>query len=439
MSNRTSNDMHRANDQARAEYNRILGGAIADAIDLDSRMPIGMPGGPIDPESEHGRCIKRLSALLGGFSPADIAEALDLAAQLRAYPGERAQWLERLGDAVGRVPSFEPLASACFANAAGMFDSIGDPAAQQRCASKMLSFERDEVWLSYARKMVARDGARPGGNLGSIAQCAMYDKLSEAARSELIKIAGVPHKYPKGDYLCVEGLRADKAFFLKSGRVAILQEVERAEKFLRFRHPGEVIGDMGLLAENRRRTASCLAVEHTEAWVIGYKELETLLHDHTDFRQLLDHQFVERRVETRLLQHPVTARLDIAERVRLADMLDTSLGTAMRLAPQQQLVHRAAAVDHVYLLLDGTVELISPLREDSEATFTTSDKRAFFLGLPALFGAVSWPVDVVAKTSGWVARFPVAGLREFASSRSVLRDAVAEVLIASATGRAIVA
>lgn len=186
-------------------------------------------------------------------------------------------------------------------------------------------------------------------------------------------------------------------------------------------------------------SGTAVAVEPTEAWVIGYKELEALRREHGDFRQLLDHQFVERRVETRLLQHPVTARLDIAERVRLADMLDTMPGVAMRLAPQQRLVHKAAAVDHVYLLLDGAVELISPSHEDREATFATSDKRPLFLGLPAVFGTVSWPVDVVAKTTGWVARFPVASLREFAASRPVLRDAVAELLIASPTGRAIVA
>jgi hypothetical protein len=102
-------------------------------------------------------------------------------------------------------------------------------------------------------------------------------------------------------------------------------------------------------------------------------------------------------------------------------------------------VHRAAAVDHVYLLLDGTVELIGPSREDGAATFTTSDRRAFLFGLPALFGAVSWPVDVVARTAGWVARFPVASLREFAAPRPLLRDAVAELLISSSTGRAIVA
>ena len=66
-------------------------------------------------------------------------------------------------------------------------------------------------------------------------------------------------------------------------------------------------------------------------------------------------------------------------------------------------------------------------------------RRSFLLGLPALFGTVSWPVDVVAKATGWVARFPVASLREFAASRPVVRDAVAELLIASSTGRAIVA
>jgi CRP-like cAMP-binding protein len=431
--------MRRANERARADYNRILGGSVADAIKVEAEAPAGMPGSLIDPASDDGGRITRLAALLRGFSTADIAEALDLAGQLGGRPAERAHWLERLGEAVGRFAGFEPLAFACIANAAATFAAIGDPEGERRCAATMLGYERDEAWMGYARKMIARHDARPGENLTAIAECGPYAGLSEATRGELAKIAGVPHRYPKGDYLCLEGLRADKAFFVKHGRVAILQEVDHTEKFLRFRHPGEVVGEMALIAGQRRRTASCLAVEATEAWVVSYDRLEALRSDpkHADLRQLLDRQFVERRVETRLLQHPLTARLDLADRVRLADMVDTGPGAPMRVAANQTLATRAAAVDHVYLLLDGTVDLARTAGDGPDATFTTTDKRAFFLGLPALFGSVSWPSDLIAKKDGWVARIPVEALRSFAASRPGLREAVAEVLITSPTGRAL--
>ncbi|TMQ03178.1 MAG: cyclic nucleotide-binding domain-containing protein, partial [Deltaproteobacteria bacterium] len=236
-------------------------------------------------------------------------------------------------------------------------------------------------------------------------------------------------------------LRADKAFVLKSGQVAILQEIDRTEKFLRFRYPGEVIGDMALLSGDHRRTASCMAIEPTEAWVVDYARLRQLRDDprRSDLRHLLERQYVERRIETRLLQHPLTARLDIADRVRLGELADTAPAAPMRIAPQQRLVEKAAAVDHVYFLLDGTVALAHPTEDGAEATFTTTAKRAFFLGLPALFGNVHWPNDLIARTDSWVTRLPVSALREFAASRPAFREAVAELLIASPSGRALAA
>ena len=439
MSDQSHHETRGAADRSRADYSRILAGGVADAIRIESEDPAGMPGAPIDPASEDGRRIARLTALLRGFSPADVTEALDLAAHLDAHPAERAHWLERLGEAVGRLPGFEPLAFACVANATAAFDSIGDMDGKRRCGTAMLSFKRDDAWMSYARKMIAQRDSRPGEHLSSIAECAAYAGLSEATLAELTRLAGTPHQYPHGDYLCVEGLRADKAFFLKSGRVAILQEIDRAEKFLRFRHPGEVIGDMALLAGDHRRTASCLAVEPTEAWVVDYDRLRQLRDDPlcSDLRHLLERLYVGRRIETRLLQHPLTARLDVAERVKLAEIVDTGAAAPMRLTSQQRLAEKAATVADVFLLLDGTIDLASSADGGIDATITTTPKRAFFLGLPALFGNVHWPNDLIARSDGWVARIPVDALREFAESRPALREAVAEALIASPSGRAL--
>jgi len=441
MKDNNNHETRGAADQGRADYSRILAGGVADAIRLESEEPTGMPGASIDPVSQDGQRIARLTALLRGFSPADVTEALALAAELDSHPAERARWLERLGEAVGRLPGFEPLAFACVANATAAFDAVGDMDGKRRCGAAMLSFKRDDAWMSYARKMIAQRNSRPGENLSSIAECAAYSALSETTLTELTRLAGTPREYPRGDYLCIEGLRADKAFFLKSGRVAILQEFDRAEKFLRFRHPGEVIGDMALLAGDHRRTASCLAVEATAAWVVDYDLLRQLRDDpqYTDLRRLLEQLYVERRIETRLLQHPLTARLDIAERVRLAEIVDTSAAAPMRLTSQQRLAEKAATVDSVFLLLDGTIDLTSSADGGPDATIATTPKRAFFLGLPALFGNVHWPNDLVARSDGWVARIPVNALRDFAESRPALREAVAEALIASSSGRALAA
>lgn len=434
------NDIHGA-DHAWDDYRRTLAGSVADAVRIDSDEPAGMPGAAIDPASEDGRRIERLAGLLGGFSPADVSEALVLATQLDAHPAERAHWLERLGDAVGRFPGFEPLAFACVANATATFDAIGDTDGKRRCGAAMLAFQRDDAWMSYARKMIACGESRPGEQLSSIADCRAFAGLSEATLARLVQLAGTPHAYPRGDYLCVEGLRADKAFVLKSGRVAILQEVDRIETFLRFRHPGEVIGDMALLAGDRRRTASCMAIEPTEAWVLEYAGLRQLRDDpqRSDLRHLLERQYVERRIETRLLQHPLTCRLDIADRVQLGDLVDTGPAAALHLAAQQRLVDKAAAVEHVYFLLDGTVALTHPADGSVDATFTTTAKHAFFLGLPALFGNVHWPGDLIVRSEAWIARLPVTALRAFAASRPAFREAVAELLIASPSGRAVAA
>jgi CRP-like cAMP-binding protein len=439
MNDKSHREARGAGDWIHADYSRILCGGAADVIRLASDEPTGMPGAPIDPASEDGQRLERLTTLMRGFSPADATEALELATHLEAHPAERARWLERLGEALGKLPGFEPLAFACVANATAAFDAIGDIDGKQRCGAAMLTFKRDDAWMSYARKMIAQRDSRPGEDLASIVECAGYAQLSETTLAELTRLAGTPRHYPHGDYLCVEGLRADKVFFLKRGRVAILHEIDRTERFLRFRHPGEAIGDMGLTTGDQRRTASCLAVEPTEAWVIDYKPLRELRDDPrcSDLRQLLERTYVERRIETRLLQHPVTARLDIAERVRLAELVETGGNAPMRLAPQQQLAGKASAVEHVFLLLDGTIHLARSIERGSEPAIKTDAKRGYFLGLPALFGNVHWPSDVVAGTDGWVARIPVAALRDFAASRPALREAVAEALIASPSGRAL--
>jgi hypothetical protein len=196
---------------------------------------------------------------------------------------------------------------------------------------------------------------------------------------------------------------------------------------------------MALLAPNRRRAASCLAVEDTEAWVIDYDRLEALLADpgHVDLQRLLERLYFTRRVETRLLQHPLTARLDLAERVRLAGLIEKGDNVNPRVVAGQLVVGARTPVEHVFLLLDGTLDLVRSGETGIDVTFTTDDRRAFFLGLPAVFGTVTWPTDLVMRSDGWMARVPVDSLRGFVTTRPAFRNSVAEVLIASGGGRAL--
>jgi CRP/FNR family transcriptional regulator, cyclic AMP receptor protein len=90
----------------------------------------------------------------------------------------------------------------------------------------------------------------------------------QSALRELVAQAA-PLTYQVGDFLCRQGEPAAHVFVLTEGEVAVVSPARAgAEQVLSIVGPGDLIGELALLADGRR-TASARATSPTVAWAIG--------------------------------------------------------------------------------------------------------------------------------------------------------------------------
>jgi CRP-like cAMP-binding protein len=113
--------------------------------------------------------------------------------------------------------------------------------------------------------------------------------MSTAADRLAARLAarGRRHRYERGEALCVEGDRADRAFVIESGLVkAVCSSVAGHQVLLGLRGPGDVIGELATL-DGAPRSASIVALTAVEAAVVAEHEFAAILSDPGVLRELL--------------------------------------------------------------------------------------------------------------------------------------------------------
>ncbi len=85
--------------------------------------------------------------------------------------------------------------------------------------------------------------------------------------------------WPRGQEIFREGAEADGLYVIRRGSVAVTLEQGGARAFLAFRPAGSVVGEMGALAPDRRRTATLVATAPTETVRYDQPGIVALLHD----------------------------------------------------------------------------------------------------------------------------------------------------------------
>jgi CRP-like cAMP-binding protein len=84
---------------------------------------------------------------------------------------------------------------------------------------------------------------------------------------------------PAGKVLMRQGQSGGEVFVVASGRVAI----ERDERLIAERGPGDVIGEIALLSEGPR-TATATTTEPSRLFVLGHREFHTLMSENPAFQ-----------------------------------------------------------------------------------------------------------------------------------------------------------
>ncbi len=365
------------------------------------------------PNSPAAQAKQRLEQLLDNFHLGHMSEIASMLDTLRNYPQERLNAIAKL--ATCAAPHGEPgreITRRALAGAARIAELLGRPEEAASFTHQMLTFDGDE----RAHTLLAYPGSRPDQALERAAQCLMFRALSDPTK-RAIESAVSLRKYRKNDYLCVQDNPADVMFIIRSGRVAILHRLADKEFFLRYRNPSETIGELALYTDDEKRTASCRAVEDTEAWTLDYEQLRTLLSapQHQDLKAHLDALFFERQVESSLAQHPLCADLGPSARVKLA-----ALATRRASAPEGTKVQsEGAPIKEVLLLLKG--ELTERFENAPAVSVTHHSQPPTFLGLSAVLHDTAWPGNLIATREAWTAAFEVSALREFTEAHPLMR------------------
>jgi serine phosphatase RsbU (regulator of sigma subunit) len=141
-----------------------------------------------------------------------------------------------------------------------------------------------------------------------LAQVPLFEGLPE---SELRRLAGSLQtcSFSPGEVLFREGEIGDSFYIVRRGQIEIVKGLGgQDERLLAIRTPGEFVGEMSLLSDARKRTASVRAVSDVELWRMSRAEFNDLLHR----QPILAYQMV------RVLGE----RLDSAHNLAMAELIE---------------------------------------------------------------------------------------------------------------------
>ena len=95
-------------------------------------------------------------------------------------------------------------------------------------------------------------------------------------------------RFTKGEVICRQGERADSFYLVRIGFVKVTEEHPGGEIVLAYLARGDYFGEIGLLAPDGRRTATCTALDHVEVVRIRGPEFQEILATFPDVRQNLE-------------------------------------------------------------------------------------------------------------------------------------------------------
>ncbi len=131
-------------------------------------------------------------------------------------------------------------------------------------------------------------------------------------------------RFSKGDVICRQDEIADSFYLVRIGFVKVSEEHPGGDLVLAYLGRGDYFGEMGLLNQGGRRTATCTALDHVELVRIQAADFRRMMDQFSDIKENLMHVAAEREQQN-------LARLDRATSVPLGQFLDQGLMEAQSL------------------------------------------------------------------------------------------------------------
>lgn len=213
----------------------------------------------------------------------------------------------------------------------------------------------DNGWTARSGVVGSSAGipARPPGTVPNVAKWQLLSSLSEDDRRRVLAKA-TRHRYARKEALFHEGDPGETLHLIDSGRIAIrITTPLGSVATLVVLGPGDVLGELSLVSDGRRRSATAVALEKTQTLALHRNDFEAIVQEHPAVHRFL-----------------VTV---LAEQVARLSRL---LLEALYVPADKRVVRRLVDLSAVYATRDGGPVDIAVTQEDLASLAGTSRATA---------------------------------------------------------------
>jgi CRP-like cAMP-binding protein len=179
---------------------------------------------------------------------------------------------------------------------------------------------------------------------------------------------------PRLTQIIKEGTKGDAIFIVSQGDVRVYYTHPKSGKKVTLAHlkDGAFFGEMAIFLDSIR-TASVDAAVETTLLRINREDLEEMMEEYPNIRQVM-HDFFKKRALDQLLQDmPLFESFDLAEREVLADKFEL-----LEVEETTEIIREGEEGEHLYVIYSGEVEITSQHDEKGTIKIATLTKGEYF-------------------------------------------------------------
>ena len=201
--------------------------------------------------------------------------------------------------------------------------------------------------------------------------------------------------YAAGEVIVQQGSSATKFYVILEGTVDVLLENSgRSPKFLNQMSRGEYFGEIGLLQEGGRRTATVRVAENSEVKVMVLeKELFQMILNHSDLTNL----DIAHRLHQRIMTSHLATAIPNLSTARLAQVIAEV--EVVHYGPNSNIVQQGEIADKFYLVAKGNVAMLTA-DENGQENITRTLQSGEYFGVREMVNAHPHPTTIRVLPNG---------------------------------------
>ena len=186
------------------------------------------------------------------------------------------------------------------------------------------------------------------------------EELPRDALGEMVRRITPPTIYKKGEFLCREGEKGDRMYFIAKGEVVVTKK----GVWLTHLSRGDLLGEMAFFSDEKERTADVVALTDVEVFELSYRDLEELFSRFPGLEEMMKRIFSRRMKETLVASSKGFSEIKPKIRKRLAER-----GEMVAFRRGDVVVEACSEEVPLFIIAKGTVgvyrngEKIAELRE----------------------------------------------------------------------------